>query len=179
MPLGKFTPIKPQLAGLGPAVAGPASAMPSAAGLLVGVVFREGGLKTQAVVRPFSASDVSHLVLKVFALPGASESPVRVDGKALEIDVASASAQIPVTITGLPASPSYRVRAYAYAAPGTSSAALISTEGSFVDVALEPGSTVSATLSIQLGDRAFAGVGTSSISITDGPVTDAPQESID
>lgn len=136
--------------------------------------FRDGQLRTQSVLNPYTKRSVDHVTLKLYTVAGGQESPVLQDGSPVEADLASGSLDAPVTFDHLHNDTTYRVKALAYRAPGQASADLISTEdaSSSVDVAI--GRDVSPALErvpVKLIDRLFAAKGTTSLAITDGSYT--------
>lgn len=128
----------------------------------------EGAYRTQAVVTKNTTSAVEHVVVKLFALDGSTETAA-----AEPLDVAKADLGRVIRFKLLNMNTTYRVRGYAYKAAGTADADLISKDA-YVDVqvGIDPSPTL-AKLSIPLADVTFSGNGTSSIEVKTGAVTDA------
>lgn len=91
---------------------------------------RSGGFKTQALVSPYTSSNIDHLVVSLHVVNGANETPVQKDGQPLKATVASGSFDTPVTFTNLKRNLTYRIKARAYKAPGSADADLISRDAS-------------------------------------------------
>lgn len=143
--------------------------------------FRGSTFRTQALIEPYTGSDVEHLVLALYTVSGSTETPVRVGGSPLTMDVPKASLGQAITFENLHNATTYRVKGSAYKASGTADADLISVAGSSsLDIAVtnDDRPTV-ATLSIQLVDRTFSGQGTNSIEFTDGNLTDVGEEQVE
>lgn len=122
-----------------------------------------GGLRSQALVAPWTPDEVVHVEIRLLTLQAAgTESPALLQGQPVVHDLSRASLEAPFTLSGLAPHASYRLRARAFKAQGTATADMISDESrSFVDVSLlaDDRPTV-ATLSISLRDVAFDGQGT-------------------
>lgn len=119
-----------------------------------------GSVHTAAVPR-LTADSINHLVLKIFELAGTTETPVRdEDGKEVSADLTRNQLSNLITFDKLKPQTKYRIRAYAYKAPGTAPENLISTtdEGSYVDVEIlvDDRPTVT-TLKVKLKDVDFDG----------------------
>ncbi len=149
-------------------------------------VIHAGTYRTQAVVNPFTAADIDHLVLKVFVLSDGQETPVQgaLQGTALPVvkDIPGSKLADPVVFENLAPRTTYRFRAYAYAKPGTEAANLINdpASGSFVDVGVQNDDRPAlASLPVDLLDRLFDGRGTSSIAVNAGKVSNTGFEGIE
>lgn len=105
--------------------------LPQGATLLLTPQVPTPGLATQAVVSPYRRQDIHHLVLTLFRLDGGTEVAVTGAGGApITLDVVQKELDATLTIGQLRSGTAYRVRTYAYKAPGTASADLISAAGS-------------------------------------------------
>lgn len=132
-----------------------------------------GGFKTQAVVNNYTKASINHLVIKVFHLNGDIELPVLdSNGEQVSADLLNSELDDPVAFFNLFRSTTYRIRCYAYKAPDTAAADLISTADhqSYVDVAVaDDDRPTVANLKVKLIDVAFNGEATSSfVEVTDG-----------
>lgn len=88
-----------------------------------------GKFKILAVVENYTKSSVNHLVIKIFQLNGQTEQPLLdSNGNQVMADLAKNQLEQPITFHHLYINTVYRVRAYAYKAPGTAPSDLISTE---------------------------------------------------
>lgn len=99
--------------------------------------FQAGGFQTQAVVPEIERDDVHHLVLKLHHLTEEGETPVLTSGGApVAADLSRSEFDSPITFSQLAPDHTYRVRAYAYKAPGTAAEDLISVSdaGSYTDI---------------------------------------------
>ncbi len=138
------------------------------------------GFHAQTAVTPYAEADVKHVVVKLFKLAGDAEEAVNSGASPLLLDVTDYSK--PLKFANLKHQTTYRVRAYAYNATGsTDASALISTDTAFVDVAFGTDQRVAdATLSIQLIDQWFSGQASPSLAITAGGLapTGTPTASI-
>lgn len=128
-----------------------------------------GAYRAQAVISPYGEGDIDHLRVQVFTVSGGSESPVLVGGEPLAQDLPGTSLGGSLVFNGLHSNTTYRVRAYAYSAPGTASVDLISLDSaSYRDIEVATNERPTAgSLPIQLIDKAFAA--TSSVRITVSP----------
>lgn len=134
----RFAPLL-VLALFGCAAAGPVT--PQATGnatLMLTPHYRAGGYLAQAVVPQVDANSVNHLVLVLNRVTSQGETPVlSTGGFPLMADLSRSELSNPITFEHLAANSTYRVRAYAYKAPGTAESDLISiNEQSYVDVAV-------------------------------------------
>jgi predicted lipoprotein with Yx(FWY)xxD motif len=114
---------------------------PQAGGFALTVLpsFQAGGFHSQAVIPEFERDDVHHLVLKLHYLTGEVETPVlSTAGAPVAADLSRSELESPITFSQLAPNHSYRIRAYAYKAPGTAPEDLISVSdaASFTDVTL-------------------------------------------
>ncbi len=142
-----------------------------------------GGYRAQALVAPFTAKDIDHLVLKLFKLDGQAESPVLDPaGKAVVKVIPGAQLTSAVSFSALLPNTTYRIRAYAYKAEGESPSNLISTgdASSYTDITLtNDDQPVTATLKVKLMDVLFNGQATASgIVVTPGGYTTDEEVSI-
>lgn len=129
------------------------------------------GQKVQALVEPYTAADIDHLLVKVYKLDGSTEKEVLGTNQApLAKDIAGDALATPVRFRNLHFDSSYRIRGYAYKAAGTDPADLISVdESSFFDIALTNDDRPDvATLSVQLVDKPFNAKGSASIEVHAG-----------
>jgi hypothetical protein len=121
-----------------------------------------GGYRNQAVPK-LTAAQINHLTIQIFELNGVQEAPVLdATGKPVLQDLAKNQLATLLTFSKLKPQTTYRIRAYAYDAPGTLAENLISTTdaGSYVDVAvLEDDRPTSALLKVTLKDVDFDGQG--------------------
>lgn len=144
--------------------------------------FSTGNLKIQSVVSPYAASDVEHLVLKLFMVKDGTEMAIpNSQGNPLTKDIAKADLNKPVSFVSLHFDTNYRIRAFAYKATGTATADLISLDASSsVDVAVaKDDRPVLANIPVQLTDKAFSGQATASnVVITPGNLVNGGAEDI-
>ncbi len=157
-------------------VAVPAAASVAAGGATIVVTpkIKEGGTRRlQANVDNYTATDVSHLVVKLFTLVVADETLVASD------DVLAADLGDPLTFTNLKNDTTYRIRAYAYATADTS-APISLDASSYVDLdVIRDDAPVLGNLVVQLVDKTFSGEATSTgITINPGTLVTAGNESI-
>jgi hypothetical protein len=121
----------------------------------------EAGYATQAVVTPYSQASINHLTLRLFKVVAGAEAPVLdANGNPLSRDLSGAQLGNPVTFSNLAPNSTYRVRAAAYKAPGTSAGDLISTvdSSSYVDIPLvNDDRPPLAVLRVKLVDVLFSG----------------------
>ncbi len=145
----------------------------TSASILVTPRVVSGGLKTQAIVAPLTASDVNHVILQIFTLSNGFEAPVDgPDGQPLQADVPAAQLGDPVQFSELAFNTVYRIRATAYSAAGTDPSNKISDDGgSYVDVPVtNDDRPVLSTIPCQLDDVWFDGVASGVIDILPGSV---------
>jgi len=124
----------------------------------------------------WAAADVQHVVVKLYALSGSTETAVLgSDGQPIAQDIPVANLSGTLSFDRLHHDAQYRVRGYAYKAAGTAEADQISLDASSsVDVTLGTDDRPAiAKLDIQLADRVFDGQATSSIDLVDGGYVDA------
>ena len=142
------------------------------ASIVVRTQVLSGGVRTAAVPR-LTADSIDHLVLKIFELAGTTETPVLdEEGKEVTADLTRNQLSNLITFSKLKPQTTYRIRAYAYKAPGTAPENLISTNdaGSYVDVEIlvDDRPTVT-TLKVKLIDVDFDGKGTfQGVTVTPG-----------
>ncbi len=142
-----------------------------------------GGYRTHGLVKAYTVEDIDHLLLKLFRLDGASETPVLDgSGKAIAQDIPNDRLDKPITFNSLLPNATYRIRAFAYKAPGESPDNLISTADahSYTDVTLSNDDRpVTATLKVKLADVLFNGMANASgIVVTPGGFTSNQNVSI-
>jgi hypothetical protein len=131
-----------------------------------------GGYKAQALVENYKKSDINHLVIKVFELQGGVELPV-VDeaGNQVQVDLLNSELDVPVKFSNLFRDTTYRIRCYAYKAPGEAPADLISTldASSYTDVPItNDNAPTVAQLRVRLVDVVFNGEFASGVDVTEG-----------
>ncbi|MNK93459.1 Serine/threonine-protein kinase PknD [compost metagenome] len=131
-----------------------------------------GGYKAQALVENYKKSDINHLVIKVFELQGGVEVPVVDDeGNHVQVDLLNSELDVPVKFSNLFRDTTYRIRCYAYKAPGEAPADLISTldASSYTDVTITNDNAPTVTpLRVRLADVVFNAEFTSGVDVTDG-----------
>jgi hypothetical protein len=133
---------------------------------------RDGGLRTQALLKAWTRSDIDHVVVSLHKVEGSNESAALVAGNPLKLDVASGSLSAPIVLKGLRRNTTYRVRASAYKAPGEAAEHLISEGGGSkvtLEVNLDDAPPIAA-LPIQLKDQVFSANATTSFDIVTGKV---------
>lgn len=133
------------------------------------------GRMVQTVMSPYDATSINHLVVKLFKVTGGVESPV-LDGASAQIqkDIVAANLATPIQFVKLHYNTTYRIKAYAYKASGTSDADLISdTASSSVDLAVAYNDRpLLSNLPVTLLDQAFNGQATASqIVVATGSLT--------
>lgn len=140
--------------------------------LTVSASIQEGDYAIAAVVTPYTAKSIHHLLLKVYTVTDGSEQAFeRPDGTPLVAELPGSDLDKTVTLDLPASSKRYRVRAFAYKAAGMSDADLISTsdESSMLDVTLAEGDRKTATLPVKLIDVPFDGHATGpGLDVTDG-----------
>jgi len=122
-----------------------------------------GGYRSQAIVKAYTVDDIDHLVLQLFRLDGDTEIPVvGSDGKAVIKRIPAAKLGETLTFDALQARTTYRIRAFAYKAPGEDPKDLISAPGaaSSTDVTLSDDDRPVTTLKVKLADVPFNGIAT-------------------
>jgi hypothetical protein len=119
-----------------------------------------GGYATQAEVSAYTRTDVAHVQVRLYQVDGQTETPVLVGGQPLQHDVAASDLGKTLRFGKLHPHTTYRLKAFAYEAPGFDAAALISHEASSsVDVTVHAASVQDlVTLPVQLKDRVFSGL---------------------
>lgn len=152
------------------------------ASLVLSAEVTNGDYVAQTLLAPWTRSSIQHVVLKLSIASGSTETPVMVGGTQVQKDVASPSLSVPVTMANLRNNVTYRVRAYAYKANGTSASDLISLDAqSYIDVPVYTDDRPTAgTFKVRLKDTVFDGEATSSggIAVTDGTFVPAASESL-
>ncbi|MNX73455.1 hypothetical protein D3C86_1048520 [compost metagenome] len=135
---------------------------------------QDGSFRTQAVLAPYTRSDIAHVTFKLYTASGSQETAVIRDGSPVELDVASGSLDLPFTFENLRNDTTYRVKASAYKAAGTAIADLISTQDASSSLDIAIGKDVTPPLQpvpVKLIDRLFAATGTTNLAVTDGAYT--------
>ncbi len=145
---------------------------PHAGGFALTVLpsFQAGGFRSQAVIPEIERDDVHHLVLKLHHLTGDVETPVlTTGGAAVMADLSRSELESPITFSQLAPNHSYRIRAYAYKAPGMAAEDLISVSdaASFTDITVENDDRPALTpLAVKLIATPFAA--TTSVALSTG-----------
>ncbi len=142
--------------------------------LVLRTVFRNGGLRTQELVKPYSRLDVDHLVVTVTPTAGGGGIPI------LERDLSGPAILADIPIGGLRPDTTYRITGRAFARPGRDLADILSVDASSsIDLTVtrddRPGPVA---LPVQLRDRIFDGQASTSVLILPGGVTDLGRERI-
>jgi len=142
--------------------------------LVLRAVFRNGGLRTQELVKPYSRQDVDHLVVTVTPTAGGGGIPI------LERDLSGPAILADIPIGGLRPDTTYRITGRAFARPGRDLADILSVDASSsIDLTVtrddRPGPVA---LPVQLRDRIFDGQASASVLILPGGVTDLGRERI-
>ena len=122
-----------------------------------------GGFRSQAIVKAYTIDDIDHLILQLFRLEGDTEIPVvGADAKAVIKRIPAAMLGETLTFDALQARTTYRIRAFAYKAPGEDPKDLISAPGSAssTDVTLGDDDRPVTTLKVKLADVPFNGIAT-------------------
>lgn len=122
-----------------------------------------GGYRSQAIVKAYTVDDIDHLVLQLFRLDGDTETPVvGADAKAVIKRIPAAKLGETLTFEALQARTTYRIRAFAYKAPGEDPKDLISAPGSAssTDITLTDDDRPVTTLKVKLADVPFNGLAT-------------------
>lgn len=133
-----------------------------------------GGFRTQATVYNYTKGSINHLVVKVFRLNGALEEVVLDDnGNQVSAELTNAELDNPVTFSNLFRRSIYRVKCYAYKAPGVDPANLISTQDaqSYTDIVVDDDDRPTVgNLKVRLIDVVFDGEGSTpaGVEVTDG-----------
>lgn len=133
----------------------------------------QDGRYTQALIQPYTRSSVQHLLVKLYRLEEGQEVPVMDDSTPIQADIPASDLDKPIRFEKLFWHNTYRIRAFAYRAAGTSSVDLISRDASSaVDVIVNDNDRpVGVNLPVQLIDQAFDGQGTGSIQLLPGGFT--------
>lgn len=121
--------------------------------------FQPAGYAAQAVVSPYAAADVNHLVLSLHTVSGGIATPVKdAQNVAVTKDVPNADLGKDVVFAKLKPDTTYRLMAQAYKAAGTAAGNLISTSdaASYVDVAVGRNDRPTIALSVKLIDKPFS-----------------------
>ncbi|MBO9542316.1 hypothetical protein J7643_17130 [bacterium] len=144
-----------------------------------------GQYRTQTLAPlTYTRDDIRHLVVKLYKVTPEGEQPAMNGANPIQLDLDADprfgfSANL--TFTNLHPWTDYRVRGYAYKAPGTAESDLISLDASSsIDITVENVDRVYAKrLKIQLIDRVFNGQATAStVTFTDGGLTHAGSASV-
>ncbi|MBO9541297.1 hypothetical protein J7643_11970 [bacterium] len=132
-----------------------------------------GAFRAQATINPYQASDINHLRVQLFTVSGGGESPVLVGGVPLVQDLPGTKLGSSLVFGGLHSQTNYRVRAYAYSAPGTASVDLISLDSaSYRDIEVTTGDRPTVdTVPVRLIDKDFAATSSVRIAITNPGLT--------
>ena len=128
-----------------------------------------GGYAVSSVLARHTVQSIDHLVIKLFVVDQNDETPVlQTDGAPVQVDLGREDLIRPLTMDALHAHRTYRVRAYAYAAPGTDASNLISVnERSYVDVAVNDNDQATmAPLTVTLADTPFGATAAVMLSAT-------------
>jgi hypothetical protein len=139
------------------------SVLENKASIVVRTQVLPGGVRTAATTPNLTADSINHLVLQIFELDGDNEAPI-LDANNQEIrqDLTRNQLGSLITFSNLKPQTTYRIRAYAYNAPGTDAQNLISTtdSGSYVDVEVQTDDRPTVTtLKVKLIDVDFNGQG--------------------
>ena len=148
------------------------SVVESKAAIVIKTQVQSGGFTTAADPR-LTANSINHIVLSIFEVAGAAETPVRdAQGNPVTHDLTRANLGSLITFDKLKPQTTYRIRAAAYKAPGTDPGDLISTtdSGSYADVAVENDDRpLVTTLKVKLIDVVFDGQATfNGVTVTPG-----------
>jgi hypothetical protein len=149
------------------------SVLENKASIVVRTQVVPGGVRTAATIPNLTADSINHLVLQIFELDGNTETPI-LDANNQEIrqDLTRNQLGSLITFGDLKPQTTYRIRAYAYSAPGTDAQNLISTSdaGSYVDVEVQTDDRPTVTtLKVKLIDVDFSGQGTfQGVTVTPG-----------
>lgn len=146
--------------------AGKTSPVGKAGSLIVRAHVTPGGYLTQAMVENLTKASINHLVIKVFKLNGIDEQEVLdAQGNPVEADLTNEELDSSVNFSNLFVRTNYRIRCYAFKAPGRDLGDLISTldADSFIDVMIDKDDRPTmANLKVRLLDVEFNGEATSS-----------------
>lgn len=141
-------------------------------GLAIHPTIQEGRC-TQTLVQPYTRNSVQHLLVKLYRLEDGQEVPV-MDGNApIQADIPSSDLDKNIRFDKLFWHSTYRIRAFAYRAAGTSSDDLISQDASStVDIIVNDNDLPpTAKLPVQLIDKYFDGQASGSIQLISGGLT--------
>ena len=122
----------------------------------------EGAFQTQAIVPRYTKASINHLLIELFKLDPSTqfETPV-VDeaGKRVSLDLQNSQIDSPAQINNLAPNTVYRIRCFAYKAPGTDTYNLISTTDarSYTDLAIGNDDLVEVSAKVRLIDVPFSG----------------------
>jgi len=143
---------------------------------VVPAVASDAGFHAQALVLPYTAADIQHLVVKIYTVEATGEIAVAAEGGGdLAKDVPGSALGQPIRFYRLHRDTRYRLRGFAYKAAGTEDADRISLDASSsVDVTVaHDDRPATGALPLWLLDKTFAGKATSSIAFEPGPVDNA------
>ena len=127
---------------------------------------------TQAIVTPYSRDCINHLVMKLFTVSPSGEAPV-LDGSGQQVqaDIPASALSLPWRVSNLAPATTYRIRCYAYDAPGAAAQDKISEDdASYTDVAVGTAPDCSAQANVTLQDRIFSGTGTGTFQFLPGAI---------
>lgn len=156
-------------------VSGCAASMPAAQAPVGSAVltltprYQAGGYRAQAVVPQLDLARVDHVVLELSRITLQGEVPVLTTGGVPVLaDLSRSELNSPITFEHLTANATYRVRAFAYDAPGRAENHQISIDAqSYVDVQVEDDDhPTMAPLMVKLAATPFAATATVNLSAT-------------
>lgn len=134
---------------------------------------KAGGYQVQAQLENYTRASINHLVIGVFKLNGITEEAV-LDGQGnpVKADIANDELDNAITISNLFVNTTYRIRCFAYKAPGEAAEDMISTldADSYLDVTLtNDDRPTMENLRVKLIDVSVSGEANSSgITVVDG-----------
>lgn len=139
--------------------AAPSAAFARDLSVAVRLEIRAAGIRTQAVVTPYTGADVDHLVIAVMDPQGNTQA---------SLTVPQAQIGRVLTLTNLAPDTTYTIACRAYDASGD----LVSVDAQSQTTLAVGNDDVLApiTLDVQLQDKVFNGVATGAISVADGTV---------
>lgn len=129
------------------------------------------GQSIQAINNPYTQASINHLTLKL------SDVTTTEQDLGISRNLLNAQLDNPVVFSNLKPNVTYRIRAYAYASSGTGELISTSDASSYTDVTVGTDDRPSlTTLRVRLVDKAFNGLATSSISLTNGAYSQVAPE---